>query len=61
MEGDAVDLHEEGNQSAGDVELGVEGVQEAPDHLQTEQMLSLSNGIKTLSNVNALVMHTRLI
>lgn len=36
MQSDAVDLHKEGNQSTSDVQLRVEGVQETPDDLETE-------------------------
>lgn len=44
VQGDAVDLHEEGDQSTGNVELGVEGVQETPDHLETEHY---GEGVRT--------------
>lgn len=37
VQGDAVDLHKEGNHSAGYVQLSVEGVHETPDHLWTKQ------------------------
>ncbi len=34
VQGDAVDLHKESDDSAGYVQLSVEGVQETPDHLR---------------------------
>lgn len=34
VQGDAVDLHEQRDDGAGDVHLSVEAVQEAPDHLE---------------------------
>lgn len=34
VQGDAVDLHEQRDDGAGDVQLSVEAVQEAPDHLE---------------------------
>lgn len=37
MQGDAVDLHKESDDSAGYVQLSVETVQETPDHLRRTQ------------------------
>lgn len=37
MQGDAVDLHKEGDYSAGYIELSVQGIQETPNHLRTRQ------------------------
>lgn len=47
VEGDAVDLHEEGYDGTGYVQLSVQGVQETRDHLQrdTHQWLCCYNGL----------------
>lgn len=37
VKGDAVDLHEESDYSASNVQLSVEGVQETPDYLRTRR------------------------
>lgn len=37
VQGDAVDLHEERDDGAGDVQLSVQAIQEAPDHLESTE------------------------